>query len=96
MNINKFIEKLTGYMEGLLTNDCYINKVNGKNGYEIYSNMSAFFFNVLIDLYNSSASENDQIRYINLILTKNTLEGMFISVKSIEGGYPIKVVFVEE
>lgn len=96
MNINKFIEKLTGYMEDLSTNDYYIIKVNGKNGYEIYTNMSAFFFNVLIDLYNSSTSDSNQIRYINLILTKNTLEGMFISVKSIEGGYPIKIVFVEE
>lgn len=83
-------------MEGLSTNDYYINKVNGKNGYEIYTNISAFLFNVLIDIYNSSASENDRIRYIKLILTKNILEGMFISVKSIEGGYPIKVVFAEE
>ena len=83
MNINKFIEKLTGYMEGLSINDCYINKVSGKNGYEIYTNMSAFFFNVLIELYNTSVSDSNRIKYINLILTKNTLEGIFISVKSI-------------
>ena len=96
MNINKFIEKLIGYMEDLSINDYYINKVNSEDGYKICTNMSAFFFNVLIDLYNTSASDSNRIKYIKLILTKNTLEGIFISVKSIEGGYPIKVVFVEE
>lgn len=95
MNIEMFVNKLIDLMKGtdFLTKDNYIKYFGRKDEYIIYTNLSPFNFNLLLDLYNMSVSQDSQTRYIRLILAKSTLEGMYICVKTIGDGVPIKVSF---